>query len=355
MLNNYLNPNAAAPDIGWKPEGFLGGMLYRNRLQQYNDMQGLQQQMMGTSAQMENEKLQDYRMDAPVREAERGAKIPKSLLERMVSENAMQDPNYAGNVNAGVMGEAQTKAAKGKKDTATVQGDIDVHNAENVGKGLEASGRNIELQFATSPMMGQAEYQKFRSQMPEQLKTQFPEMYSPAVGEKIKQLSKVITDSPAHRREMKKQGSINQTHITTNAATNVQSGLNAQIAADSRVEAAYARLAKDPTYKKADEIVAAGFRKMWEGQPMTAQEEAVWKSAQQFVFKSRAAAAGQDPTALRSGLIGADATRAIPESEDAAIGGAQASQAEVQRDGYPYDPRYRYRKKPGGGYQRELK
>jgi hypothetical protein len=76
MYNEYMgSASGLEPQIGYRPNGFLGGMQYARQEQDYQGQLGLQNltRMLGLIKQ-QNE-LQEYGQNAPVREAERTFKV----------------------------------------------------------------------------------------------------------------------------------------------------------------------------------------------------------------------------------------------------------------------------------------
>lgn len=233
MLNNYFSPQA--PDTGFKPGGFLGGMLYADQYARYKDMASLQDMMAKMSAQTQGEELY---MGAPMRQAERDSKTAKFGVDAMVSNEAMQTPGYASTMVGGTMGDAQTRQAKGRKDMATVGSEIDATNISNVVKGLEQTGRMLEMAMSTNPLMGQMEYKAFLEKVPPALRQQFPPQYTPQVPQILSQLANTIKNSPEHRRAT-------EIHSMDNASRErIASGNNAatRYAADQRAAQSGSRI-----------------------------------------------------------------------------------------------------------------
>jgi len=170
--NNYNSPASLAPEIGFKPDGFLGGMWagqrnndYRQAIDQSNLMQAL-------SARQEMDKLQEYGANSPVREAERLSKI-------------------AGfNANASSIGDIQGGlAAQGRTQQQTQAGDVEQKLAGWRSKmGVDEQAK-IDRQMANMVGIGETlfnspghdtlEGQMQRDQLLKQFKTKYPDLGLP--------------------------------------------------------------------------------------------------------------------------------------------------------------------------------
>ena len=66
---NNIKPSSLDPGVGFKPDGFLGGMEWQKRNQMFNDAQSLQQLMSTVGAKKAVGELGEWEKDAPIREA----------------------------------------------------------------------------------------------------------------------------------------------------------------------------------------------------------------------------------------------------------------------------------------------
>ena len=71
----YSNPGGMAPQIGWKPSGFLAGAMYGNQEENYNKAIQQQQILQNLGILMKQAEYQDYQASGPVRDAKRGLDI----------------------------------------------------------------------------------------------------------------------------------------------------------------------------------------------------------------------------------------------------------------------------------------
>jgi len=80
-LNTYDSPQGLAPNIGYKPEGFLGGYLFDQRNEDYK--QALAQSTLAKQLGLQDEmnKQETYKLEAPVREATRLKDITKAGVD----------------------------------------------------------------------------------------------------------------------------------------------------------------------------------------------------------------------------------------------------------------------------------
>lgn len=72
---NYMNPSALDPGVGFKPEGFLGGMEWQRRNQMFTDAQSLQELMSRNSAVKSNIEANEFQQFAPTRQAKNLAEL----------------------------------------------------------------------------------------------------------------------------------------------------------------------------------------------------------------------------------------------------------------------------------------
>ena len=71
----YSNPGGMAPQVDWKPKGFLAGSLYGQQEENYNTAIKQQQFLQNLTNLLQEAKVNDYMKDSPVRDAKRGLDI----------------------------------------------------------------------------------------------------------------------------------------------------------------------------------------------------------------------------------------------------------------------------------------
>ena len=113
--NDYINPTSIRPAYGWKPEGFLGGMNYAEDRQRYRDVASLQDYMMRNEAAKSGMELEEYRGNAPVREAERRSKTAgfNATTETIggIKRNELTKGSLDNQLSAGTMSSKIAEAA----------------------------------------------------------------------------------------------------------------------------------------------------------------------------------------------------------------------------------------------------
>lgn len=298
MLNNYFNPQGMDPGVGWKPTGALGGMIYGDRERKYEDAVSLQDAMARISTQMEQEKLNTYRADDPVRGAERGAKISGFGVDEMLSREKLGNKDYAPAFVRGEIGKADEQYAKGTTAKGTMQSGIDATNLKNVVSGLESAGRQLELMVAANPIMGEMEYKAFLERVPAGVKNMFPAQYSPEVGKTIQRISNAIKDSPEHRRTMEVEDSKAATAENNNTQTNWTNWIIANLRSEKDVEVARLRQAVMQNKENFQQYLSRYMRRVASGQPVSQEEHMAAKAIETMLYQMRSAAPGAiDPNA----------------------------------------------------------
>lgn len=66
---NYVNPGSLDPGVGFKPDGFLGGMEWQKRNRMFEEAQSLQQLMSTVGAKRAIGEFGEWQNDAPIRAA----------------------------------------------------------------------------------------------------------------------------------------------------------------------------------------------------------------------------------------------------------------------------------------------
>ena len=228
---NYLgNPQ---PDNGWKPQGFLGGMLYRKDRQRYDDNASLQDAMLAMSTQEQAGKLQDYFADQPVRDSERALKVATN----------QSDLGILPDIAAGKVGEAKSKAAKGSFDSQTLPDQLTRYRTETGVQTAEAPNKiygsmlSYLDQAATgfgSDLQGQTNYRNFVQSLPPQFQNSFPSAYGPEAEQRIKQVRDLINRKHTQAVElerMKEDAAMARTRVQAGAtlgAANIRAGARNQ-------------------------------------------------------------------------------------------------------------------------------
>ena len=75
---NYFNPQAVNPGTAFKPDGFLGGYIWGQDRERYNQLAPLQDYMAQMSAMEQMDKMKEYGLNEQVRASEREANIAKN-------------------------------------------------------------------------------------------------------------------------------------------------------------------------------------------------------------------------------------------------------------------------------------
>lgn len=202
---DYFNANSFKP---MQPQGqFAGagaGFDYQQDRQRYDQMVQLQKLLTGLEAAKRQE---EFTQGFGQRQAERGSKTAEFDLKRMIDTQAQQTSGYGGAIVGGRMGEANTKEAAGRKAMGTLQTDITAGNAKNRTATLEDEARRLEyLTAGGDNLAGNMEYQKFYNNIPDDLKGHFPKQYDKSVPETLRKIHNVLTQSPAHRRQVDEIG-----------------------------------------------------------------------------------------------------------------------------------------------------
>lgn len=232
MTYDYFNPNSMNPGNGWKPDGFLGGMLYGQDRSRYESMMNLQ-------AQMEQERLAQQRMqtetyrntDYASSQARGGQMTSEAQLAGQMANTRRNNPNYAPSIVEGDIGKAQEQSAAGKLAQGTVAGKIDVQNAKSRIQQWDVAADMLQRSGATSPMMAQGQWQQIKQTLPKEVQGMFPDAYDPSVPGRIKEFVKAAdTHISNHVRELEKTRAGHETAIPV-----------AQIHGAAQVEAARVR------------------------------------------------------------------------------------------------------------------
>ena len=106
-IMSYDNPTSIRGNVGYTPNGLLGGVLYNQNQQDYQDNMRMSEQAKQMGLQEQMNQLQDYRDNAPLRDAQRSSGIATA------------------NANASTIGDVKAgQAAEGRVNAATVNDQI---------------------------------------------------------------------------------------------------------------------------------------------------------------------------------------------------------------------------------------
>ena len=168
----YDSPSSLDPKTGFQPQGFLGGMQWGQRNQDYRSAVESSQLMKALGAMEEVNKLQDYQTNAPVRDAER--------LSKIAGFNA--DAATVGDIKGGEAATGRLKTAQAPaqlenqlaqwkaSQSKWKQEDIDRHS-----NNMEAIGESLFSTPGHDTLAGQAE----RQAMLDQYRQLYPDLGLP--------------------------------------------------------------------------------------------------------------------------------------------------------------------------------
>lgn len=140
---NYINPEGMRPENGWKPTGFLGGMLYGADRKRYEDQASLQDLM---TAQKTKEFVGP---DVAVRQAKRGADIATSQgTEQTAIPRAWADLREKQLTNAYNTGTLGARMGKTITDSQKTEHDF---NLQKLRDGLQLSTMLTQAMGAYGP------------------------------------------------------------------------------------------------------------------------------------------------------------------------------------------------------------
>ena len=129
----------------------------------------------------------------------------------------------------GMVGEAQTKAAGGRVATATADTDIALSRSNAKSKisaneltNLSNMVSSYHAQMSSNPMMAPYLYSQMRDAIPENLRAQFPETFTPKVLEGLGKMKQSLSQTIPHLQAMelqnlKEKGDTERTNITAAA------------------------------------------------------------------------------------------------------------------------------------------
>lgn len=366
MMNNYFNPLAMNSDSGWKPQGFLGGMMWSQDNARKQEMLGLQQMLIDENLRRQRAENTTYEKEEPVREAERGSKIGKFGVDRMVSDAARSTPGYGAAMVGGQMGEARVKDAQGQLAMHDMEGQKQLAQQERVGKMWENTAQQLEYARSMGGLNAQAQWDSVYKTLPAGVREHFNPAFDAQTPEKLKALSESVMNNVAQRRKMA------EAQLQSDTAIKVGQGNNRATVEAAEVRSLYNSLGREQR-AKLDNITATLIEKLANG-TITEQEMRTLQYIDAVKKGQNAASAStaMDPNYLRWLLLQGDRTPpARPQPQATPVpapktteqgGGAATSDAEikakVEASGEAYDPsNFQYRVDPQTGklQKREIK
>lgn len=325
--------------IAQRPWGPAAGVDASQMEQQADQAQRLTLERMLTENQQGEANLRRYQAQSP-------NEIAVSNLKGQVARESGAIPGYGTQMGLGDMGDAQTKAASGAYNRDTLASRTQEGNAENLGKAFNLASQHLEQIAAASPMSGQADYSKFLEMVPEQYKQLLPQQYGPEVPKLLTSISNRLTFNPQTRGKLAETIMDNASRERIGTGNNTATVTAAQIAADARMESAWARAGFNSQSKeKVESVIYQYLMKQMDGKGTTPQEDRAFQAAQQIMMNVRAAGAGADPTAFKGGILGVPTpTRPTPSPVVMDPKGDEEMKSAVERRGERYDPQnYKYK------------
>lgn len=146
---NYVNPGALDPGVGFKPDGFLGGMEWQRRNQMFQDAQSLQDLMSRNSAIESNIKTREFQQDAPIRSAKGLADLATANATAATigrtKEAELQNLYATGRMHNATAGAQEQKNDEfAQTSTSRVAAEIAKHAAEGGKAGLDSLQQSIK-------------------------------------------------------------------------------------------------------------------------------------------------------------------------------------------------------------------
>lgn len=198
-MNPYFNPNAAAPQIGYQPQGALGGGIHALRNMQYERLMGLQELL----TQHEEAKQREDRYEGyQARKTKRDKEVGENRVAAGVANEALLTPEYNRTRVQGQMGRDLQDHVTGTTAAHTMQGNIDATNTKNLVTSLESAGRSLELAHAANPIESQGHYQRWKATLPPQIQRLLPPDYQPGMSARFQQIADALKNTPQHRGVM---------------------------------------------------------------------------------------------------------------------------------------------------------
>lgn len=240
--------------------------------------------------------------------------LEKAAYEAALAKSKRTMPGYIPQVLQGDMGEAQSKAATGQYDQGVVGGRISAQNSQNNLSSMIAGLMRLKSMGAMNPAMAQAAYQDFLRSIPDDnLRNQMPAMFSP---QGVDMALDALSRTPEAIRSMREGDAERTSREGIGAANNATSIRVAEINADARMQAAYARLQAFMGQNKQNfqQFLTQYAQKKAMGQA-TPQDDLMAQMIEQMLYQSRFAPGGAiDPNAPMQQIFPNIGPRATPPS-----------------------------------------
>lgn len=214
-------------------------------------------QDMYTAQQQRQAELQRYQGETP-------NKLAVSDLEGATARAGNTPSNIQGLIS-GQQGAAQSQAAKGSLDTALSPGNIEVGKAEQKNKLSAAKLSDIQntvslykAQMGSNLLQAPELYKQMLGHLPEEVRSQFPESFSPKALSGLDMMMKSLAQTIPHIQEMEKARALHENQIEV-AKIQAKAAVDAaSIRSSARVKG-MATLYNEALAKGNDEgIIAAG-------------------------------------------------------------------------------------------------
>lgn len=242
-MENYFNPNSIRPAYNWQPEGALAGQAYAEDRQRYQQTAGVQDLMQMLSLMEQQQKMEESRLDQPVKAAKRETDLSSMSLERLLN-TYKSDPNFIRTMQQGEMGKANEAQARGSKLLQMLDSDVQTglaaNRAEAAGNRYKQLGSEIGFIHQMLPMLEQAgppgspqsqnAYQQILQGAPPNLRNQLPQAYSPQVGTALR---KSLMDSPQFLHDLEKIAKEGENRLAVQKEANKGSANVASIGANA--------------------------------------------------------------------------------------------------------------------------
>jgi len=203
---NYQGAGPSAPRNNFAPDGFLGGMLYYDEMQNYRQQQEHRRLL-------QQQQQQDYLANAPLREANRGlgvataqnqTRVQPSLATSQIATNNATTQTAPSDANARVWKNEQVKKA---------------HAEELVSNYLRAI---LEQQKANPSGINAQQIwsQRIVPQLEQQLGEKIPDQFRAMDVQQMQMVSQALLQNTDTRRHLLQQGQKNDAHMARTTADN---------------------------------------------------------------------------------------------------------------------------------------
>lgn len=198
-IDNYVNPAAIAPPIGWQPQGALGGMAYADRTADYDKNMALSQLVQQMAAQKTASENQDFQAARP------------STLEALIAKNNAVSqtavPQAQANL-AATQGNNRATELANKFNDATFQSRVKETLSSNLEKGGERAMQQLQRTIHAASilaMMGEAKPAEGGNAEPFTVTPSMANSIISSVGEDVKSnpFAAMMAQSPASAKQLK--------------------------------------------------------------------------------------------------------------------------------------------------------